>query len=91
MAEAVIPLRLGDHLRRGVRRLDVCRRVYDVFCDQSRSGSKLQYSFMPHDRPDQLIHLVIRRPILSHKAVVPTGIFVPEVLVFLHRYHSFRR
>ena len=43
-----------------------------------------------HDRPDQLIHLVIRRPILSHKAVVPTGIFVPEILVFLHRYHSFQ-
>ena len=24
----------------------------------------------------------------SHEAVVPTGIFVPEILVFLHRYHS---
>ena len=50
----------------------------------------LQHRFPFHDRPDQLIHLLIRRPILSHKAVVPIGIFVPEVLVFLHRYHSFR-
>ena len=39
---------------------------------------------MPHKWSDQCIHLVIRRPILSHKAVVPTGIFVPEVLAFLH-------
>ena len=31
LGRAVIPLRLGDHLRRGVRRLDVCRRVHDVF------------------------------------------------------------
>ena len=90
LGRAVIPLRLGDHLRRGVRRLDVCRRVHDVFCNQSRAGRQLQHRFMPHNWPDQLIHLVIRRPILSHKAVVPTGIFVPEVLVFLHRYHSFR-
>jgi len=91
LGSAVIPLRLSDHLRRGVRRLDVCRRVYDVFCNQSRAGSKLQHRLVPHDRPDQLIHLVIRRPILSHKAVVLTGIFVPEVLVFSHVDHSPRR
>ena len=29
------------------------------------------------------------RPILSHKAVIPTGISVPEILVFSHRCHSF--
>ena len=67
LGRAVIPLRLGDHLRRGVRRLDVRRRVYDVFCDQSRAGRQLQHRFMPHNWPDQLIHLVIRRPILRIK------------------------
>ena len=86
-----IPLCLSDHLRRGVRRLDVCRRVHDVLCNQSRAGSKLQHRLVPHDRSDQLIHLVIRRPILLHKAIVPTGISVPEVLVSSHRCHSFRR
>ena len=90
LGRAIIPLCLGDHLRRGVRRLDMCHRIHDVLCNQSRAGSKLQYRLMPHDRPDQLIHLVIRRPILSHKAVVTSGIFVPEILVFLHRYHSFQ-
>ena len=35
-------------------------------------------------RPDQHIHLVIRRPILSHKAVVATGIPVPKILSFFH-------
>ena len=90
LRRSVVPLCLGDHLRGGVRRLDVRRRVYDVPCDQSRAGSKLQHRLVPHDRPDQLIHLVIRRPILSHKAVVTSGIFIPEILVFLHRYHSFQ-
>ena len=91
LGRAVIPLRLGNHLCGGVRRLDMCRRVYDVLCDQSRAGRQLQHRLVPHDRPDQLIHLVIRRPILSHEAVVPTGIFVPEILVFSHLCHSFRR
>ena len=59
--------------------------------DQPRAGGQLQHCFCFHDRPNQLIHLVIRRPILSHEAVVPTGISVPEILVFSHRYHSSRR
>ena len=84
LCRAVIPLCLCDHLRRDVCRLDVRRRVYDVFCDQSRAGCQLQHRFCFHHRPDQLIHLVIRRPILSHKAVVPTGISVPEILSFFH-------
>ena len=46
LCRAVIPLCLGDHLRRGVRRLDVRRRVHDVFCDQSRAGSQLQHRFV---------------------------------------------
>ena len=91
LGRAGISLCLGDHLCGGVRRLDVRCRVYDVFCDQSRAGSKLQHRLVPHDRPDQLIHLVIRRPILSHKAVVTSGIFVPEILVFSHLFHSFWR
>ena len=90
LCRLIVSLCLSDHLRRGVRRLDVCRRVHDVLRNQSRAGSKLQHRLVPHDRPDQLIHLVIRRPILSHKAVVTSGIFVPKVLVFLHRYHSFQ-
>ena len=90
LGRAGISLCLGDHLRRGVRRLDVRRRVYDVFCDQSRAGRQLQHRLGFYNRPDQLIHLVIRRPILSHKAVVTSGIFVPEILVSLHRYHSFQ-
>jgi len=90
LCRAIIPLCLSDHLRGGIRRLDVCRRIYDVFCNQSRAGGQLQHRFGFHHRPDQCIHLVICCPILSHKAVVPTGIFVPKVLVFLHRYHSFR-
>ena len=85
-----IPLRLSDHLCGGVRRLDVRRCVHDMLCDQPRAGCQLQHRFGFHDRPDKRIHLVIRRPILSHKAVVPTGIFVPEVLVFLHLCHSLR-
>ena len=90
LGRAVIPLRLGDHLRRGVRRLDVCRRVHDVFCNQSRAGGQLQHRLGFHLRSDQFIHLVICCPVLSHKAVIPTGIFIPEILVFSHRYHSFR-
>ena len=46
LGRAVIPLCLGDHLRGGVRRLDVCRRVHDVFCNQSRAGRQLQHRFM---------------------------------------------
>lgn len=90
LEEIFIPLCLGDHLCGSVRRLDMCRRVYDMLCNQSRAGSKLQHRLVPHDRPDQLIHLFVCRPILSHKAVVTSGIFVPEILVFLHRYHFFQ-
>ena len=60
------------------------RRIHDVLCDQSRTGGKLQHRLGFHDRPDQRVHLLIRRPILSHKAVVTTGIFVPEGLSFFH-------
>ena len=35
------------------------------------------------------IHHFVCRPVFSHKAVVPTGIFVPEALVFSHLCHSF--
>ena len=84
LGRAGISLCLSDHLRRGVRRLDMCRRVYDVFCDQSRAGCQFQHRFGFHHRPDQLIHLFVCRPILSHKAVVTTGIFVPEGLSFFH-------
>ena len=63
--------------------------TYDVFCDQSRAGRQLQHRLSFYNRPDQHIHLVIRRPILSHKAVVTSGIFVPEILVFSHLFHSF--
>ena len=91
LCRAVILLCLGDHLRRGVRRLNVRRRVHDVLCDQPCAGSKLQHRLGFYNRPDQRIHLVIRRPILSHKAVVTIGIFVPEVLVFSHRYHPSSR
>ena len=79
-----ISLCLSDHLRRGIRRLDVRRRVYDVPCDQSCAGGQLQHRFGFHHRSDQRIHLVICRPILLHKAVVTTGIFVPEGLSFFH-------
>ena len=37
------------------------------------------------------IHHFVCRPVFSHKAVVPTGIFVPEALVFSHLCHSFWR
>ena len=84
LGRAAIPLRLGDHLRGGIRRLDVRRRVYDVFCDQSRAGGQLQHRFCFHHRPDELIHLVICRPILLHKVVVTSGISVPEGLSFFH-------
>lgn len=90
LRRVIVPFRFCDHFCGGVRRLDVRRRVYDVFCDQPRAGGQLQPRLVPHDWLDQLIHLVIRRPILSHKAVVTSGIFVPEILVFLHRYHSFQ-
>ena len=49
LGRAVIPLCLGDHLRGGVRRLDVRRRVHDVFCDQPRAGCQLQHCFVTHD------------------------------------------
>ena len=84
----IIPLCFKNHLRGGVRRLDVCRRVYDVFCDQPSAGCQLQHRLGFHHRPDELIHLPISRLILSHEAVVPTGIFVPKVLVFTHGYLS---
>ena len=92
LCRAVIPLRLCDHLRRDVCRLDVRRRVHDLLCDQPRAGCQLQHRFGFHRRPDQLIHLFIRRPILSHKAVVTTGISVPKILSFFHSrcpYHFF--
>ena len=84
LRRAVIPSGFDNHLRGGVRRLDVRRRVHDVFCNQPRAGRQLQHRFRFHDRPDVRTHFVIRRPILSHKAVVPTGIFVPKVLLFFH-------
>ena len=79
-----ITLGLGNHLRGGIRRLDVRYRVHNVLCNQSRAGRQLQHRFGFHHRPDQLIHLFVCRPILSHKAVVTTGIFVPEGLSFFH-------
>jgi len=87
LGRAVITLGLGDHLCGGVRRLDVRRRAHDVFCDQSRAGSKLQHRFGFHDRPEESIHLLICRPILSHKAVIPAGIPVPEIFVFSFQAH----
>ena len=73
LGRAVIPLRLGDHLRGGVRRLDVCRCVYDMLCNQPRAGSKLQHRLVPHDWPDQRIHLLICRRVFAHEAVVTSG------------------
>ena len=84
LCRLIIPLGFDNHLRGGVRRLDVRRRVYDVLRDQPRAGRQLQHRFCFHHRPDVRTHFVIRRPILSHKAVVPTGIFVPKVLLFFH-------
>ena len=84
LCRLIIPLCFKNHLRGGVRRLDVRRRIHDVLCDQPRAGRQFQHRFGFHHRPDQRIHLLIRRPILSHKAVVTTGIFVPKVLLFFH-------
>ena len=84
LGRVVITLGLGNHLRGGIRRLDVRCRVHNVLCNQSRAGRQLQHRFGFHHRPDQLIHLFVCRPILSHKAVVTSGIFVPEGLSFFH-------
>ena len=84
LCRLIIPLCFKNHLRGGIRRLDVRRRIYDVLCDQPRAGCQFQHRFGFHDWPEQRIHLLIRRPILSHKAVVTTGIFVPEGLSFFH-------
>ena len=47
--------------------------------------------FMRKDRAayDEMYELI--RPILLHKVVVTSGISVPEILVFSHRYHSSSR
>ena len=45
LGRVIIPLCLGDHLHGGVRRLDMRRRVYDVFSNQTRAGGKLQHCF----------------------------------------------
>ena len=71
------PLHLGDHLRRGVV-ASMCAAAFTIMlCNQSRAGRQLQHRFVPHDRRI-ISYIVIRRPILSHKAVVTSGIFVPR-------------
>ena len=80
----ITPLCFKNHLRRCVRGLDMRRRIHDVLCDQPRAACQLQHRLGFHHRLDQLIHLFVCRPILSHKAVVPTGISVPEGLSFTH-------
>ena len=82
----IVPPCFKDHLCRGVRSLDMRRRIHDALCDKPRAGGNLQHGFCFHHRPDQPIHLLIRRPVLSHEAVVPTGILVPEALAFVHGY-----
>ena len=89
LRRVVIPPCFKNHLRGGVRRLDVRCRVHNVLCDQPCASCQIQHRLGFHDRPDQLIHLVIRRPILSHEAVVTSGIFVPEILMSSHLCHSF--
>ena len=75
-----------DLLCRSVRSLDVRRYIHDALCDKPRAGGNLQHGICFHHWPDQPIHLLIRRPVLSHEMVVPTGILVPEALAFVHGY-----
>ena len=81
LCRAVIPLGFGNHFRRSIRRFDMLCRADDVLHDQPRAGGKLQNRFGFHNRSNQLVHLPIRRRVLSHEAVIPLCIFIPEIRV----------
>ena len=78
------PLRLLDHLWRGVRGLHHIRRIDDMPGDQPRAGGQLQHRLMPHHRTDQFIQPLIRRRVLLHKPVIPPGVSIPEILIRAH-------
>ena len=86
LGRAVIPLGLSDHLCEASVALDVRRRVYDGLpADQPVPAAELQHRLVPHDRRISSYISSYAAPSFRIK-VARTGIFVPEVLVFLHRY-----
>ena len=83
---AVVPFRFCDHLRRCVCGFDMDGAVYNVFCDQSRTGGQLQHRFVPHGGAQQLVQPLVSRCVLSHEAVVPPSVFIPEILTVSHDF-----
>ena len=83
---SVVPLRFCDHLRRSVCGLNMSGTVYNVFGDHSRACGQLQHGFVPHHGAQQLVQPLVSRCILAHEAVVPPGVFIPEILTVSHDF-----
>ena len=78
--------RLLDHLLGSVGSFNMVSIADDMFGDQPCAGRQLQHGFLPHHRAQQLVHLLISCGILSHEAVVPPGVFIPEILTVSHDF-----
>ena len=81
---SVVPLRFCDHLRRSVCGLNMSGTVYNVFGNQPRACGQLQHGFVPHHGAQQLVQPLISCGVLSHEAVVPSGVFIPEIFLLFH-------
>ena len=86
LGRMIISLRFRDHLRRCIRSLDMGSAAHDIFGDQPRACGQLQHGFVPHHGAQQLVHLLISCGVLSHEAVVPPGVFIPEILTVSHDF-----
>ena len=88
-SQVIIPLSLCNHFRRGIRHLDMYRRVYDVLGDQPRSDGPILTPFCLSQQ-DGSAHTIFRiLSCLLHKTVISACISIPEILVFSHCCHSF--
>lgn len=54
--------------------------------DQPRACGQLQHGFVPHHGAQQLVQPLVSRCVLAHEAVVPPGVFIPEILTVSHDF-----
>ena len=86
LGRMIISLRFRDHLRRCIRSLDMGSAAHDIFGDQTCTGCQLQHRFVPYHRAQQLVQPLVSRCVLAHEAVVPPGVFIPEILTVSHDF-----
>ena len=74
----------------------LCHHLHDYLADIAdeywvMADGEIKGKYTAAEAKAFSIHHFVCRPVFSHKAGVPTGIFVPEALVFSHLCHSFWR